>query len=227
MDGIQSEDIRCDETFQMPPAQEESLRRGAQQQLAVTEEDSLLRIAGMFAVSLELQSGLQITQQVDVATLYVDPVGLQNLRQARQTVDGDRSEDRAALQNLLQQVVEDLRGFFAGTEPACEQPCHRVPHQVFAVLLSANGERFAVENENAAWHVRIRKNSTLKITVQILQDGDVTLCTRRSNPAIGAAVENIAIMERGRRFPASAVDSERVFAGITFPPAATEPDRVS
>lgn len=227
MDGIQSEDVRRDETFQMLPAQKESLRRGMQQQLAVPEEDSLLYVARMSAESLELQSGLQITQQVNVAALDVDPVGLQNLRQAWQTIDGDRREDRAALENLLQEVIKDLRGFFAGTEPACEQSCRRVPHQIFAVLLSVNGECFAIKYEDAAWHMRVRKDGTREITVQILQDGDVALCTRRPHPAVGAAIENVAIVKGRSRFPASALDSERMFAGVAFPPATTEPDGVS
>ena len=63
--------------------------------------------------------------------------------------------------------------------------------------------------------------------MQVLQNGDVALRTRRSHPAVGAPVEHVAIVEFWSRFPASALDSESVFAGVAFPPATTEQDSVS
>lgn len=151
-----------------------------------------------------------------MAALDVDPVGLQNLRQAWQTVDSDRREDRAALEDLLQEVIKDLRGFFTGTEPSCEQPCRRVPHEVFAVLLSTNGECLAVEDEDAAGRVRVRKDGTGEITVQVLQDGHVALCARRPNSAVRAAIENVAIVEFRRLLSSSFFYSERSFACLTL-----------
>lgn len=228
MDGIESEDVCGDETFQMLPAQEERLRGRIQEKFAVAVEDSFLRVTGMSAEPLELQSGLEVSQQVDVAALHVDAVGLQHLCEPRQAINRGCSEDGALFQNLLQEVIEDLRGFFAGAQSAFQQSCAGVPHQVFAVLLSANGERLAVENENAVRDMRIRKNSTRKIAVQgahhcrVLDD---VLCV--SHTAVCASVEHVAIMEGWRRLPASAVDSECVLAGVAFPPATTEPDSVS
>jgi len=98
---------------------------------------------------------------------------------------------------------------------------------MLAVLLPTDAERFSVENENAAWRVRIYKDGTSEITMQVLQDGNVAPCARRPHPAIGAAIKHVAIMEHRSRFPASAVDSERVLASVTFPSATAEPDSFS
>lgn len=82
MDGIDAEDIRLNHAFEMLPAQEESLWGGMEEKLAVTEQDPLLFVPRMIAVPLELQAGLQVSEQVDVATLNEYPIRLQDLRQA-------------------------------------------------------------------------------------------------------------------------------------------------
>lgn len=51
--------------------------------MAVPVEDSLLCISRMAAESLELQSGLDVSQQMDVAALHVSPVGFEHLREPR------------------------------------------------------------------------------------------------------------------------------------------------
>jgi len=97
---------------------------------------------------------------------------------------------------------------------------------MFAVLLSADAQRFTVENENATRDMQIHKNSTLKIAVQILQNRHMTLVARCPNPAVRTPVKDVAIVEDRSRFPASTFDSERVLAGVTFPPATAKPDSV-
>lgn len=62
MDGIQSENVCGDEALQMFPAQKESFWGGMEEKFAVTEHDSFLRVARMFAESLELQPGLEISE---------------------------------------------------------------------------------------------------------------------------------------------------------------------
>ena len=49
------------------------------EKLAVTEQDPFLFVPGMIAESLELQSGLEISEQMDMAPLYRDAIGLQYL----------------------------------------------------------------------------------------------------------------------------------------------------
>lgn len=78
---------------------------------------------------------------------------------------------------------------------------------MLAVLPAADVQRLPVENEDAARDMRIRKNSTLKITVQgthhrrVLQD-----FLRVFYAAIGAPVEHVAIMERRTFFLAPFLD---------------------
>lgn len=170
MNGAESEDICLNQSFQMLPAQEKSLWGRMQEKLAVTEQNPLLRVARMSAESFELQSRLQVPEQMDMAALHVDAVGLQNLCQAWQTVDRCRCENDPAFQNSLEQIVEGLRGFFTGAQTTCKQSRLRVPDQVFAVLLAANRESFAVEDEDTARHVRICKDSTREIAVQGTHD---------------------------------------------------------
>lgn len=134
---------------------------------------------------------------MDMAALHRDSVGLQHLREPRQAINRDCCEDNAFSQKLLQESVEDLWRFFAGTQSALQKSGACVPHQMLAVLLAADVQCFAVENENAVWNMRIHKNSTLKITMQgahhrrVLQD---LLCVFYA--AICTPVEHVAIMER-------------------------------
>ena len=79
VDGVDTEDIRFDDALQMLPAQEESLWGGMKEKLAVTEQDPFLFVPGMIAESLELQSGLEISEQMYMAPLYRDAIGLQYL----------------------------------------------------------------------------------------------------------------------------------------------------
>ena len=81
----------------------------------------------MPAESPELQTCFQVSQQVDVAALNVDAVGLQNLRQAWQAVDCRRREHDPAGENPLEQIVKGLRGFFARAQSSSNQSCLRVP----------------------------------------------------------------------------------------------------
>ena len=164
---------------------------------------------------------------MNVATLDSNAVGLQNLRQTWQTVDGCRCEDDATSKNTLEQIVKGLWGFFTRTEPACEESRPHVPDEMLAVLLSVDGERLAIEDEDATWDMRIFKDGTGEIAVQVLQNRYMTLGTCGSDPAIGAAIENIPIMERRSRSPASQRHSECVFAGIASPSPSTEFNRVS
>lgn len=151
VDGIQPKDIGYNETFQMFPAQEESVRRGIQEKLAVAIENALLCIPRMAAESLELQSGLEVSKQVNVTALHVCAVRFKHLCEAGQAINRRCCEDGASLQHLLQKVIEDLWRFFAGTQFPCEEPRCRVPDQMLAVLLPTNAEGFAIQNEDAAW----------------------------------------------------------------------------
>jgi hypothetical protein len=54
----------------------------------------------------------------------------------------------------------------------------------------------------------ICKNSTREIAVQILQDGNMTLCARCSYPAICTAIKDVSIMEDRHLFAASSLNSE-------------------
>ena len=190
-------------------------------------ENPLLDVARMFAEFLELQSRFEVSEQMDVATLDSNTVGLQNLRQAWQTVDGCRCEDDATSKNPLEQIVKGLWRFFARAEPACKEPCPHVPDEMLAVLLSVDGERLAIENEDATWDIWIRKDGTGEIAVQVLQNCYMTLGACGSDPAIGAAIENIPIMESGGRSPASQRHSECVFTGVAPPSPSAEFNRVS
>lgn len=62
VDWTQTEDVRLDDSLQMLPAQEEGLRRGIQEELAVAVEDPLLRVALMMTEPLELQSRLDVSE---------------------------------------------------------------------------------------------------------------------------------------------------------------------
>src|SRR3989344_3496279 len=211
VDGVDTEDIRFDDALQMLPAQEESLWGGMKEKLAVTEQDPFLFVPGMIAESLELQSGLEISEQMDMAPLYRDAIGLQYLCEPWQAINRGCREDHSCSQKLLQKVIEDLRRFLAGAQSALQESCSRVPDQMLAVFLPADAERLAVEDKNTAWLVWICKDSTLKIVVQSTHHGCVllaVLCV--SHPTICASVKHVAIMEDRSRFPASAVDSERV-----------------
>ena len=79
VDGAQTKNICLNDSFQMLPAQEKSLRRGIQKEFAVAVENAFLGVAGMLAESLELQSCFEVSQQMDMAALYMDSVGLQRL----------------------------------------------------------------------------------------------------------------------------------------------------
>lgn len=83
VDGTQTEDVCFDDSFQVFPAQEKSLRRGIQKEFAVAVEDTFLCVAGMPAESLELQPALDVPEQMDVAALHVDAVALQHLCEPR------------------------------------------------------------------------------------------------------------------------------------------------
>lgn len=83
VDGAQAKDICFDDSFQMFPAQEKSLRRGIQKEFAVAIENAFLRVAGMPAESLELQSCLEVPEKMDMAALHMDSVGLQYLCEPR------------------------------------------------------------------------------------------------------------------------------------------------
>ncbi len=112
-------------------------------------------------------------------------------------------------QKLLQQSVEDLWRFFAGAQSALQKSCAGVPDQMLAVLLAADIESLSIEDENAARYMRIRKNSTLKITVQGTHDRCVLQnLLRVFYTAICAPVEHVAIMERRTFFLSSFLDPE-------------------
>lgn len=143
----------------------------------------------------ELQAGLQISKQVDVASLDVGAVDLKRLCEPRQAINRYCSEDNALLQQPLKKAIKDLRGFFARAQFPCEQSRRHVPDQMFAILLSSNVQRFPIKEKDAGWHVRIRKNSTGEIAMQMLQDCDMTLRARRANPAVGASVEDVTVMK--------------------------------
>lgn len=83
VDGVETKDIHLNETLQMLPAQQECRGRCVQQQMAVPVENSFLPVPGMMAESLQLQSGLEVTKQMDVAALHMSAVGLQHLREPR------------------------------------------------------------------------------------------------------------------------------------------------
>lgn len=76
--------------------------------MAVPVEDPLLHIARVMAEPLELQSGLQIPEEVDVTALDVDTVGEEDLRESRQAINGRSREDRALVEELLEECIEDL-----------------------------------------------------------------------------------------------------------------------
>ena len=131
-----------------------------------------------------------------MTALDVDAVGLQNLAQARQAVDGGCSEDDAAFKNFLEQIVKGLRGFFPWAESACEESCPTVPYQMLAILLPANGECLAVEDEDAARNMRIHKNGTREIAMQGTHDRRVLdHALRVSHAAVRASIKHISIME--------------------------------
>lgn len=83
MDGIETEDIHLNETFQVLPSQEECLRRRIQNKMAEAVENPLLPVAGMMTVPLELQSGLDVSEQMDVASLHAGTVGFEHLYEPR------------------------------------------------------------------------------------------------------------------------------------------------
>lgn len=227
MDGAETEDVRLDDSFQVPPAQQEVLRRGIQEELAVAVENAFLRVARMMAEPLELQSGLEVTQQVNVATFHENTVGFQDLRETREAVDGGSREDDAASQDVLQEVIEDLRGLLAGAEPAREESRLCVPHEVLAVLPALDGECLAIKQENAARRPAVHEERSCKVMVQILQDGHMAPGTGRSHPSVRAAVEHVTIVKGRGVFPASQLNPKRAPTGIAFPPSPAEPDRVS
>ena len=82
VDGAQTEDVGGNDSLQMLPSQKECCRRRIKEEMAVAVENSLLRVARMFAESFELQSRLHVSKQMNVAPLDMDAVHLQNLRQA-------------------------------------------------------------------------------------------------------------------------------------------------
>jgi len=108
VDGTHAEDVRLDDSLQVFPAEEKCLRGGIQKKLAVAVEDSFLSVARMMAESLELQSGSEISQQMHMASLYVDAVGLKHLRKPQQAIHRDCREDDALFQKLLQKGIENL-----------------------------------------------------------------------------------------------------------------------
>lgn len=122
----------------MPLAQEKVLRRGIEEKFAVAVEDSLLSVAWMVTESFELETGFEVSQKMNVATLDVDPIGLQGLCEPRQAINSRCGEDDAIVQKLLQQVIENFRGFLPRTESASEKSCMYVPHQMFTELLPSN-----------------------------------------------------------------------------------------
>jgi len=81
MDGAQTEDICLDDSLQVLPAQQECCRCGMEQEVTVAVEDAFLSVAWMMAESLELQSGFEVSQQVHMAALHGDAVGLKHLRE--------------------------------------------------------------------------------------------------------------------------------------------------
>lgn len=83
MDGIETKDIHLNETFQMLPAQWECCRRRVQQETAVPMENPFLSVAGMIAESLQLQSGLDVSKQMNMATLHVGTVGFEHRGEPR------------------------------------------------------------------------------------------------------------------------------------------------
>ncbi len=83
VDRTEAKDICLDDSFQVLPAQEKSLRRRIQKEFAVTVENAFLSVAGMFAESFELESCFEVSQQMYMAALYVDAVGLQHLCEPR------------------------------------------------------------------------------------------------------------------------------------------------
>lgn len=98
---------------------------------------------------------------------------------------------------------------------------------MLTVLLPANGEGFAIEDENAAWCVWIGKDSTREIAVQALQDRHMTLRACGADSAVRASVKHVTVMECRCRFSASAFHSERVLAGVASPTSSAEPDSLS
>lgn len=84
--------------------------------MAVAVEDPLLGVAGMSAESLELQSGFQIPQQMNMTALYKNTVGFEHLRETRQAVNRRCREHDARCQEFLQKVIENLRRLLAGTQ---------------------------------------------------------------------------------------------------------------
>lgn len=85
-----------------------------------------------------------------MTALDVDTVGDEDLRESGQTVDGRSREDRALVEELLEEFIEDMRRLLPQTQLPHEESRLRVPDQVLAVLLPADAEGFAVEDEDAA-----------------------------------------------------------------------------
>lgn len=134
VDGVQCKHMGLNDSLQMLPAQRKSFRRSIQKEFAISIQDSFLRIAGMSAESLKLQTGLEIPEQVDMTALYGDAVGLKHLCEPWQAINRDSGEDDAVTQKFLQESVEGFRRLFAGTESAGEQTRLRVPDQMLTVL---------------------------------------------------------------------------------------------
>lgn len=61
VDGAQSKDVCFDDSSQVFPAQEKSLRRRIQKEFAVAVENAFMRVAGMSAEPLELQSCFEVS----------------------------------------------------------------------------------------------------------------------------------------------------------------------
>ena len=62
MNWTETEDICLNDSLQVFLAQEEVLRRRIQEKFAVAIEDTFLSVAGMTVESLELESGLEVSQ---------------------------------------------------------------------------------------------------------------------------------------------------------------------
>lgn len=97
---------------------------------------------------------------------------------------------------------------------------------MLAVLLAVDADGFPIEQEDAAGRFRIRKNNPCEVMVEILQNRNVALCTRCPDPAIGAAIEDVAIMKSRSTFSAPAFHAESALAGIASPAPTTEKNGV-
>lgn len=65
-------------------------------------------VAGVQPVSPELETDFEVAEEVDVAALDEDPIGLKDLREPRQAINRGCRENNAALEQRLEEIIKDL-----------------------------------------------------------------------------------------------------------------------